>query len=187
MRGFTGPRLAARCAPWPAAHAEKGGGSSTSQAQTSTTTDNRVGVDGDGNQIYHGNEIGGDLTLVSADAGIVSDALGTASDLGLGALSTAENLNTTGAELTLALARGAGDVLKSVLSANSDVTRNALDVVSEATADSAASSRQVADSQKEFLRAQTGQDSVVKLIGYGLVALTVGGIAVAVVAGRKKS
>ena len=177
-RGFPGPRFAARCAPWPAAHAEKGGGANTSQTQTTATTDNRVATDGDGNQILHGNTVGGSLTLNTL-----------AADVALAALDTAVDLNRTGADTVIQLAGGALDGFQSLLDSNQRTASQAFGLVSSSAANSAANSaasaRQVADSQKEFLRAQTGQDTVVKIIGYGLATLAVGGIALAVATSKK--
>jgi hypothetical protein len=197
---------------------EKGGGSNTSQSQTTTTTDNRVATDGDGNQIYHGNEIGGsvilntladDVAVAALDtaAALGSDALGTAAGLGRDALDTADRLgsrsfdtadrlgsnaldtaadfNRTGADTVTQLAAGALEGLKSLLDSNARTSTEAFSLVSDASANSAAGARQVADSQKEFLRAQTGQDTVVKIIGYGLATLAVGGVALAVATSRK--
>lgn len=192
---------------WLAVTHEKGGGARTTQTQTTSTTDNRVATDGDGNQIYHGNAIGGslilntladDVALAALDtaAGLGSDALGTAAGLGRDALDTADrlgsrafdtaaDLNRTGADTVTQLAAGALDGLKSLLDSNERTSSAAFSLVSDSAANSAASSRQVADSQKEFLRAQTGQDTVVKIIGYGLATLAVGGVVYAVATSRK--
>ena len=153
---------------------EKGGGASTSQTQTTATTDNRVATDGDGNQIYHGNEIGGSLIINTL-----------ADDVAIAALDTASDLTRTGADTVTQLASGALDGLKSLLDSNQKTASEAFSLVQSSAANSAASSRQVADSQKEFLRAQTGQETVVKLIGYGLATLAVGGVALAVATSRK--
>ena len=173
-RGFPGPRFGSRCAPWQAAHAEKGGGATTSQTQTSATTDNRVATDGDGNQIYHGNSIGGSLIINTL-----------ADDVAIAALDTAVALNQAGANTLTDLASGALDGLNSLLDSNQRTTSEAFSLVNSSAANSAASARQVADSQKEFLRAQTGQDTMVKIIGYGLVTLAVGGVAFAVATSKK--
>ena len=184
-RGFPGPRFAARCAPWPAAHAEKGGGANTSQTQTTATTDNRVATDGDGNQIYHGNEIGGSIVLNTLADDVALAALDTAAGLGSDALDTAVDLTRTGADTITQLASGALDGFQSLLDSNHRTASEAFSLVNSSAANSAASARQVADSQKEFLRTQTGQETVIKLIGYGLATLAVGGVAFAVAQARK--
>lgn len=164
---------------------EKGGGATTSQTQTTATTDNRVATDGDGNQIYHGNEIGGSIVLNTLADDVALAALDTASGLGSDALDTAAALTRTGADTVTQLAAGALDGLKSLLDSNERTSSEAFSLVSDSAANSAASSRQVADSQKEFLRAQTGQETVVKIIGYGLATLAVGGVVLAVATSRK--
>ena len=217
VRGSVAPRFL-RCAVALAVTHEKGGGATTTQAQTTSTTDNRVATDGDGNQIYHGNEIGGsvilntladDVAIAALDtaAALGSDALSTAGGLGRDALDTADRLGSrsfdtadrlgsrafdtaadltrSGADTVTQLAAGALDGLKSLLDSNERTSSEAFSLVSDSAANSAANSRQVADSQKEFLRAQTGQDTVVKIIGYGLATLAVGGVVLAVATSRK--
>lgn len=184
VRGFIASRFAGR-GPCLAAVEFKGGGATTSQTQTTATTDNRVATDGDGNQIYHGNEIGGSLVFNTLADDVALGAFDAATELGSDALDAAQGLTDTGANTTLELARGALDGLKSLLASSEKVSGGAFDLVSESASQSAASARQVADSQKEFLRAQTGQDSVEKLIRYGLTTLAVGGIVAAIVVSRK--
>ncbi len=206
VRGSVAPRFL-RCAVALAVTHEKGGGATTTQAQTTSTTDNRIATDGDGNQIYHGNEIGGSIILntladdvaiaaldtaaalgsdaLSTAGGLGRDALDTADRLGSNALDTAADLTRSGADTVTQLAAGALDGLKSLLDSNERTSSEAFSLVSDASANSAAGARQVADSQKEFLRAQTGQDTVVKIIGYGLATLAVGGVVLAVATSRK--
>ena len=166
-------------------HEGGGGGAKTSQIQETKTTDNRVATDGDGNQIYHGNAIGGSLTLNTLADDVAIAALDTAAGLGANALDTAVALNQTSANTLTDLASGALDGLNSLLDSNQRTTSEAFSLVQASAANSAAGARQVADSQKEFLRAQTGQETVVKIIGYGLATLAVGGIALAVATSKK--
>lgn len=173
VRGLCAPRLLRGPGLGCMAHGG-GGGARTTQTQTTATTDNRVAVEGDGNQTYHGNSVSGDLTVISADAEVASDAL-----------DAAQGITQTGADTTLALARGALEGLTKLLFSNQEVSSGAFDLVARANASSADNARAVANSQKEFLRAQTGQDSVVKIIGYAIGAATVGGIVFALASNSK--
>lgn len=158
-------------------------GSTTTQTQTTATTDSRVGISGDGNVTLK--DVSGNVTLNTLADDVAIAALDTAAGLGANALDTAVALNQTSANTLTDLASGALDGLNSLLDSNQRTTSEAFSLVQASAANSAASSRQVADSQKEFLRAQTGQDTVVKIIGYGLATLAVGGLAFAVATSPK--
>ena len=160
-----------------------GGGSKTTQTQTTATSDSRVGISGDGNVTLK--EVSGNVTLNTLADDVAIAALDTAAGLGANALDTAVALNQTGANTLTDLASGALDGLNSLLDSNQRTTSEAFSLVQASAANSAAGARQVADSQKEFLRTQTGQETVIKLIGYGLVTLAVGGVAFAVATSKK--
>lgn len=161
-----------------------GGGSKTTQSQTTATTDSRVGVSGDGNTTLKDISVGGGLSIVSADAGVANNAIDTAVDL-----------TRIGADTTTAIAREAMNALDRLVSSNEavaskalggagDIAARGLSTASEALSEASARAAQVADSQAKFLSVQTGQATVQKTILYGVVGASVIGIGLAL-ANRK--
>ena len=184
------------CPLWQSVTHEKGGGASTSQTQTTATTDNRVAVDGDGNQIYHGNEIGGSLVFNTLADDVALGALNTAEELGRRGLNTSVDLTQIGADTTVSLAAGALAALERLVDSNEAVTNRALGSAQKtadaglATASSAlaganASADRVADAQSKFLSTQTGQTTAQKVVLYGVAGAAVIGLGLAAMAVSK--